>query len=108
MIKKVSEETHFEAPVTFTILPKQFVNPLLNSATPSVLNKNTLVGSGATITVTNFLDGNPNDAINILGDGTTTVANNSHIKTNTGANKLLTANKVYHFTLINNIWYEDA
>lgn len=49
-----------------------------------------------------------NTTYRILGDGFTTVPNNALIKTNTGAAKLLSANKVYRFTQINGILYEDA
>ena len=108
-VKRESDAVIFEAPVTFSILPEVFLNKFASGdTTPSVLNKDTFLGSGSTVTVTNFDDGNPNDSIKILGDGTTTVANNTHIKTNTGANKLLATNKVYRFSLFNNIWYEDA
>ncbi len=59
-------------------------------------------------TVTQFDNGYEGQALSILGEGFTTIANNANIKTNTGANKLLAANKVYRFTRFNKIWYEDA
>jgi len=107
MTHRVTEEQIFEAPTTFRILSTKVVSTLVGT-TPSVENCEVFRCSGAVVTVTNFTKGTSNQSIAILGDGNTTISNNANIKTNTGANKLLAANKVYRFTYISNVWYEDA
>lgn len=82
------------------------VNP--TDTTPNVDNLDVLRLSGAVVLITNFLKGYENQYLRLLGDGTSTIQNNVNIKTNTGANKLLLANRVYKFSYINKIWYEDA
>lgn len=90
------------------VLPIVFINELtVIDATPSVLN--CLVHKCINIApfdITNFSDGADGQTIRILGDGFTTVKNNATIKTNTTADKLLAAYKVYSFTLIEEVWYE--
>ncbi len=108
MPKIFYDEVVFNFPFRMLNLFHEHKDTLKNIATPSVRNVRVWSCSGAVVTITNFLDGTDNHPISILGDGNTTVSNNATIKTNTGANKLLGANKVYRFTLINNIWYEDA
>lgn len=99
----------FRNRVDFLITPTQFDLKIMASDTkPKVQGIAILLPSGSVVTITDFQGGNKNQTIKILGDGTTTIANNASIKTNTGANKLLAANKVYRFTFINSIWYEDA
>ena len=67
-------------------------------------------GSGVVVTVSNFVGGADGQLLRVIGDGTTTVANNSKIKTNTAANKLLAVNKVYTFSyyLPDNLWIENG
>jgi hypothetical protein len=101
------EEMIFNAAVKFNILPTQYL-ALINSVTPSVFNLEFFENDGSARTITNFLSGSRCQVIKILGDGNLTISNNSNIKTNTGANKLLAANKIYRFTYIINTWYEDA
>jgi len=66
-----------------------------------------------------FRNGSEGNSLTILGDGFTTAINNfavtgqdEAIITNTAANKLLAANKVYRFTrfVVGGVgkWYEDA
>lgn len=70
-----------------------------------------------------FKNGSEGNTVRLLGDGFTTVVNNAAgltgpdepLITNTGANKLLAAQKVYRFTRYLNVgsttrgtWYEDA
>lgn len=81
---------------------------LIISATPSVYGIEFLQNDGTVRTVTNFTDGQLTQELRILGDGNLTIANNTFIKTNTGANKLLAANKVYRFTFYDPLWVEDA
>ena len=107
---EISDEVVFYGQVTFTQLIESPVSKMKESETiPSVLNLTRLVANNlAPVTVTNFIHGQEGQTIKILGEGQTTIANNSTIKTNTGANKLLAANKVYTFTLFNAIWIEDS
>lgn len=96
-----------------SILPTVVRQDTLSSTTPKVSNlriiyfKNT-----APLTVTNFVGGAEGQSIQLRGDAQTTIANNTNIVTNTGANKLLQLNLVYRFTLFNVSgtlkWLEDA
>lgn len=106
-MRSEKEEVRFEVAPRFLVLPYEPMDTL-STATPSVENVRVWKGGGIVVTITNFLKGADNQEIAILGDGTTTISNNANIKTNTGANKLLAANKVYRFTFITGVWYEDA
>ncbi len=67
------------------------------------------LGSYATpTTVTAFTNGSPQNPLRILGNANVTIQNNSTIKTNTGADIVLAANKIYTFTLYGGIWYQNA
>lgn len=107
-MKIIDEEYVFNTPPRFNVLPQEGDDELANSTTPSVENLKVWKGSGNVVTVTDFLNGADNQTISVLGDGTTTISHNANIKTNTGANKLLAADKVYRFTFIDDVWYEDA
>lgn len=82
----------------------------MKGATPSV--KNILVFKGTNtgaVFVSQFKDGQNGQTIKIVGDGQMTILwDPTKIITNTGANKLLSVNKIYRFTRISNIWIEDA
>lgn len=107
MSHSINEEYTFNAPVTFNVLPVEFVGTLTGT-TPSVKGGKRWKGKGSVVTVTNFLYGAAGQEIKVLGDGATTVSHNTKIKTNTAANKLLATNKVYTFTLFDNVWIENA
>jgi hypothetical protein len=109
-MQSIREATTFHAPVRFNIPPTQSSQRFVAAdTTPSVLNHEYWIANNiGAVTVTNFDDGSDCHELRVLGDGFTTVANNANIKTNTGANKLLAANKVYRFTNFNGVWYEDA
>lgn len=98
-----------EAPVTQLVLEKKFVRNSKADATPSIKQIEKLVfkNTGAVL-VTHFKDAQPGQEITILGDGFTTIQNNAKLVTNTGADKLLVAGKVYRFTNFNGVWHEDA
>lgn len=104
--QRITNEQIQEAPVTKLALDKTFVGSM-KGVTPSVKNLEVFRGTntGAVI-VTQFTSGQDGQTIRILGDGQMTITNGANIKTNTGANKLLLANKVYTFTRISNVWYE--
>lgn len=108
-MKVFEEEVIFDNVASFNVLPKTPVDKFKpTDVTPSVLNCNNWICTNVgAITVTNFKNGADGQRLHILGEGFTTIANNANIKTNTGANKLLLANKVYRFTLFANIWIED-
>ena len=74
-----------------------------NSASIVIICKNT-----SAQTLTSIIGCADNTTYRILGDGFTTIPNNTLIKTNTGSSKLLATNKVYRFTQINGVLYEDA
>lgn len=93
---------------SYLVLPTSYISELPpTDTTPTVAN--CLVYkciATAPITVTNFTEGAEGQSIRIKGDGFTTIKNNTTIKTNTGADKLLAATKVYTLTLIDGVWYE--
>lgn len=106
----INEPLVINAETRFNVLPKRLVDSFPPAvATPNVDNVEVFrtLNAGA-VTVTSFLKGASGQSINLKGDGFTTIANNAVIKTSTGANKLLSANLIYRFTNIDNIWYEDA
>jgi len=106
--ERVSHEIVQAAPATRLILDKAFVAKM-HGATPSVENLEKFTGTNvAPVTVTNFLKGQEGQVIKIRGDGQMTITHGTKIKTSTAANKLLTADKMYNFTYISGIWYEDA
>lgn len=100
----------FNAEAQFNVLPKRLIDSFQKLTTnPDVSNVEvfrTLNTTGTT--VTSFLKGASGQSINIKGDGFTTIENNASIKTSTGTAKLLSANLIYRFTNIDNVWYEDA
>lgn len=101
------DKVNLNGGVAFSILPDIYVDTL-RSTTPSVANVTVFKGSGSVVSITNFTKGVDGQTIRILGDGTTTIVHDAtKICTNTGANKVLAVRKIYTFTLIDNIWYED-
>lgn len=108
--KREVEDTIFEGPVSFLQLPGKNLGIIkLGDATPYVTNSEVWeFANTSPVTVTNFLGGQPGQIISLLGDGQTTIQHNANIKTNTGADKLLLADKVYRFILYSSFWVEDA
>lgn len=105
------QEITYEAPGTHKILDKEFIHMFTAAdATPSVDNKRVCAaGNVAGNNVTYFDDGFDGQPVSILGDGFTTIVHDiTKIKTNTAANKLLAAGKVYRFTRYSKVWIEDA
>lgn len=92
----------------FNNLPENLVSTLDPIATPSVFNILVFKASNTIVTVTNFLNGSNGQFIRILGDGKTTIKNNSNIHTFTNLDELMIDGMVYSFLLIDDIWYEDA
>lgn len=101
------EELIFTQTIEFQVLPKIYVDTLIG-VTPNVQNVTIFKSHGSPVIVTNFTGGKEGQVINILGNGNTTITNNTNIKTSTGANKVLAADKYYSFMMIDNVWYEHA
>jgi hypothetical protein len=61
-------------------------------------------------TITNFTGGTNGQTLRVVAtsSGTVTISDNATINTTTGANKALTANLIYSFTLIDGVWCEGA
>lgn len=100
-----------QAPTTKLVSDREFVTIFRSAdATPSVLNLTKFIASNTGAqNVTYFDDGFDGQEISILGDGNTTLIHDAaKLLLNTGANKLLAANKVYRLTRYNGKWIEDA
>src|SRR3982750_4262106 len=98
----------FQQSVRFRVPPSLEVDQFFNGDTTPSVEHGTVFKCGTSIvTITNFDKGQDNHTIRILGNINTTIANNSTIKTNTGVDKTLQSNKIYTFTYINNVWYEN-
>ncbi len=98
-VNQQASTTKFVGDNTFVLLLKS------DSATPSVRAAYVCKSNG--VAMTDFKDGAEGQVIKVLGDGIATVANNANIKTNTAATKTLLVNKIYTFTHVAGVWYED-
>ncbi|HXG72834.1 MAG TPA: glycosyl hydrolase family 28-related protein [Gemmatimonadaceae bacterium] len=58
-------------------------------------------------TVTAFTGGVNGQVIHLIGDAEVTIANGTALKTNTGANVVLAANRAYTFVYFDGVWYQD-
>jgi len=111
MTKQIAEELVIQAPMTLAAQPKEFISTFKAAdATPSVLNLLKFkAGNTGANNITYFDDGFDGQPISILGDSFTTVVHDAtKLLTNTAANKLLAAGKVYRFTRYDGKWVEDA
>lgn len=105
----IRDRTTFTGGVSFPVLPDSNNSESLGDTIPAISNINFLkFTNSAPLTVTYFKGGREGTPLSILGDGFTSIDNNTAIKTNTGGAKLLSAAKIYRFTCLNGIWYEDA
>jgi hypothetical protein len=96
-----------------TRVNKRFISKVQpNLATPSVKDlEHIILSDSVPTTHTNFKNGRDGQPLQVIStNGNATIANNANIATNTGANKLLTANLVYRFTYhkLTGKWHEDA
>lgn len=96
------DEIFFYGLLHFVVLPAQPLLVLQGQSTPDVRSTEHLQAKGGSIT--NFLNGAPQQHLWILGDGSCVIHNNSNIVTTTGANITLTSNKIYHFIYFNSVW----
>ena len=111
MLNLIQDETHFQAPVRFNVLPTEFIDALQNSTTPDISNRHYFVASTGN-TITDFKNGSAGQRITILGDGITVITNGARIATTTGANITLLANRLYSFvyfkTFILDKWVQEG
>ncbi len=121
-IVRIREEIQ-QAPSSKLVLDKSFVRkqPVVTTLDFTNVEYVRLDNTGA-VTVTGAKGGQDGQTVRILGDGQTTISHNAAVTkpaepflTNTGANKLLSANKVYRFNRFlnagdpqNGKWIEDA
>lgn len=59
----------------------------------------------AATTITNFAGGAEGQHMRVIGNANITIANGTSIKTSTGANVTMVANKIYSFTYFHGVWY---
>jgi len=109
-VTEFADPVRFLSTVSFSELPE---SPILTAPTTvttlSVLNTTRVkLGNTGAVTVVDLTSGQEGQNVLFLGDGNTTFANNTKIKTSSGANKLLAANSVYSFTFFMGVWYEAA
>lgn len=108
-MKQEYDDIEFLGRVKFRLLPDIVTQRKLNETELTVTNISVIkFESPGAFTVTFFVGGIEGQSIAIIGDGTSKIQNNAYIITNTGADKTLDANKVYRFTLFDDVWYEDA
>lgn len=107
MPNRIKRLSVFAAPILQLIEEIKFVDTLKGTTTPDISTRKVFkCGNTAAITVTEFKNGTDGDVIYLLGESFTTIQNGTKIKTNTGANKLLAANKIYCFVQIDGVFYE--
>lgn len=119
----MTREVIQQGPRTPLVLDRTFVRRQPGAVTLDATNVKVLrLDNTGPVNVTGIKGGTDGHDIRILGDGQATIINNSAVTkpaepiiTNTGANKLLAANKVYRFTRFlnagdpkNGTWVEDA
>jgi hypothetical protein len=106
-MKNFDEGVRFNGITQFNILPEEFVGTFgAADTTPSVKNVRVWKCGGSVVTITDFDDSADCHILFLRGDGATTITHGTNIKTNTGANKLLAANRLYIFVHIDGVWYE--
>lgn len=107
MPKIENEEVIFTTPPSFPKLYKKFISQFPDAlATPKVDNCEIWKSPSAPLAITDFLNGADGQDLFILGNGNLTITHGTQIKTSTGANKVLAANKIYHYKRIDHVWYE--
>lgn len=108
-MRAINEDIVYNGRVIFSVLPDNPTSTLTPaSTTPLVTNGQVFESGGTLVSITNFLGAADGQTIRIRGDGFTTLVHGTYIKTNTGANKLLAANRLYTLTYFNDdlLWIE--
>jgi len=92
--------------VTFQQLPERPIRDVDDGATTvNVLNiERVRFANTNPTTVTDFLDGQEGQEIVLLGDGQTTIDHGTQIKNSTGADRLLSADRIYYYVRFDNVW----
>lgn len=106
--ESVTKEVISETAAVPAVLEKRFVGKIKKlSTTPDVQNiEHWDAQNAGPVNITNFMNGQDGQHLYLLGDGQTTLVHGTKIFNNTGANKLLAANKVYHYVKRSGSWYE--
>ncbi len=104
-----ADPINFLATVTYSQLAEQPIE-IAQAATTTInvlnITRVQFLNTAAT-TIVDFTGEQIGQEIKLLGDGFTTIQNGTNLFTNTGANKLLAANKVYTFTKFSSGWIEN-
>jgi hypothetical protein len=111
MSKYESEDVEFLSQVRFNVHPIVQVDTFFTGdTTPDVSNRVVFRSPGGATTVTNFRLGTQGQTIKILGNGNLTISNvDGFIKHSTGGpTKILGADAIYTFTLVDGVWYEET
>lgn len=91
-ITLANANTRTAATGSITVAVEQFTGVIFNQVSAA--------------TVTNFTGGVQNQSLYLYGNANVTIQNNATIKTSTGADKVLAANKIYHYKLFGTVWIE--
>lgn len=107
-----NDDIQFNGLIGFKNIPIQITTQWRTGVTtPSAFGVNVAsTANTVPVSVTDIIGAVDGQYLRILGDGLTTIVNSARMRTNTGANKLLAASKVYRFTYFDSIhqWIEDA
>lgn len=107
MTKIIKEDLIFQGQTEYNQLPKTVIDTFqAGDAAPSVNGIEVIQCNSTVVTITNFTKGFSSQKLYVKGHPNTTIANNTNIKTNTGSNKVLVADRLYLFVNINDVWYE--
>lgn len=107
-VKRENDRVVFGGGVQFIVLPSPNADKSKGDVVLAALNKNFIaLLNTVPVTVTNITGGSGGRPITLLGDGFTTIKNNAILHLNTGADKLLAANKIYTFTNYSDQWFEN-
>lgn len=109
-MKIEQDDVTFRGSVQFLNLPKNPSSILKAISIPVVSNLSLVICSGSIINITNFKGGSEGQMLRVLGDGKTTIKNNTHIATSIAGDKLLIKDVIYTFTYIDSLqkWFESA
>lgn len=92
----------------FLIAPAIYVSDIPPGVTTPDISNRTVVklSNGSPLSLTYFDNGANGQTIRVLGDSFTVAVHSTILKVNSGVSKVLMANKIYTFTLIDGVWYE--
>lgn len=106
MFRQERDDIQYLGRSSFTVLPDTNISGSMGESTPRVANIEFLVLSNTSPQdITNFIGGGDGQSLTILGDGQSTLKNNSTIVTRSGADTLLGVH-IYRLVYYNGVWYE--